>query len=52
MKSIDILQLKNAIRLVIGGALFDETINREEIAVILREMANDYERIIKKLTDN
>lgn len=45
---IDKVMLKNSIRLVIGGFLFDDG-DIEEIVPILREIANDYDALIKKI---
>ena len=47
-KAIDRLQLKNAIRLLIGGWLFDEN-DVLEITSILRELADDYQEEIDKI---
>lgn len=41
------VSLRNAIRLVIGGWLFDGG-DIEEIPAILKDMADDYDRLIQK----
>lgn len=45
--------LKNAIRLLVGGFLYDEenADKIEEIPSLLREIADDYEREIKNYLD-
>ena len=42
MKNLDTIMLKNAIRLLIGGTLYDDTIAIEEVPSILKDLAEDY----------
>lgn len=44
---IDKIQLKNAVRLVVGGFLFDGA-DVNEIPALLHEIANDYQDSIQK----
>lgn len=46
---IDKLMLKNAIRLLIGGYIFDNSGEITEIPSLLEELANDYKEAIKKI---
>ena len=48
MKTIDNILLQNSIRLLIGGALFDESIVIEEVPSILKDLAEDYVIEIEK----
>lgn len=51
-KKLEILMLKNAIRMAVGGYMYDN-LNAEidEIPEILEEIANDYREEIKKQTN-
>ncbi len=48
MKTLEKTILKNAIRLLIGGNLFDNAIDIEEVPEVLQELAHDYEVEIKE----
>ena len=49
-EAIDKIQLKNAIRLLCGGFMYDdETRDINEIPKILKELADEYQDIITKL---
>ena len=51
MKNLEKTIIKNAIRLVLGGGLFDQAIDIEEIPEVLKELAEDYQIEIKKSLD-
>ena len=48
MKNLDTIMLKNAIRLVIGGAMFGEEIDIYEVPGLLKDLAEDYNIEIEK----
>jgi len=48
--NIDKIQFKNVVRLLVGGYIYDGG-NVEEVTEIIRETADDYEKIVEEVKE-
>ena len=48
MNEIEKINIKNAIRLVLGGSMFDKDLYAKDIPKLLKELTNDYLKAIKE----